>query len=92
MKTALLVLVWTALLLATVGVAIYLWREIGDVKLGFHGWLALGLGVGFSLIVGVGLMMLVFHSARRGYDDAAGPAGGAPPGGDGKPPRDDAQR
>ena len=34
-----------------------------------HGWIALGLGTFFSLVVGGGLMALVFHSARKGYDD-----------------------
>lgn len=84
MKTILLVLVWTILLVAAGGVALYLWLELADVRLGFHGWLALGLGVGLSLILGVGLMALAYFSARRGYDDAAG-AGGK--GGDG--PRED---
>ena len=69
MKTALLVVVWTGLLLAAGGVALHLWLELDDVSLGVHGWLALGLGVGASLILGVGLMVLVFRSARRGYDD-----------------------
>jgi hypothetical protein len=69
MKTALLVVVWGGLLLAAGAVALHLWLELDDVSLGLHGWLALGLGVGVSLILGVGLMMLVFRSARRGYDD-----------------------
>lgn len=34
-----------------------------------HGWIALGLGTFFSLAIGGGLMALVFHSARKGYDD-----------------------
>lgn len=34
-----------------------------------HGWIALGLGTFFSLLVGGGLMSLVFYSARKGYDD-----------------------
>mgnify|MGYP003579285602 FL=1 len=34
-----------------------------------HGWIALTLGTPLSLAVGGGLMALVFHSARRGYDD-----------------------
>jgi len=37
-----------------------------------HGWIALGLGTFFSLAVGGGLMALVFHSARKGYDDRIG--------------------
>ncbi|WP_410052487.1 hypothetical protein [Bradyrhizobium sp.] len=34
-----------------------------------EGWMALVLGVVFSLIVGVGLMALLFYSSRKGYDD-----------------------
>jgi hypothetical protein len=34
-----------------------------------HGWIALGLGTFLSLALGGGLMTLVFHSARKGYDD-----------------------
>lgn len=34
-----------------------------------HGWIALCLGTFLSLAVGGGLMALVFHSARHGYDD-----------------------
>jgi hypothetical protein len=37
--------------------------------LSIHGWIALGLGTFFSLLVGGGLMALVFYSARKGYDD-----------------------
>jgi hypothetical protein len=32
-------------------------------------YIALGLGVGFSLIVGCGLMALLFYSGRHGYDE-----------------------
>ncbi len=34
-----------------------------------HGWIALALGTFISLALGGGLMALVFHSARKGYDD-----------------------
>ena len=34
-----------------------------------HGWIALTLGTLLSLAIGGGLMALVFHSARKGYDD-----------------------
>ncbi len=89
MKTVLLVVVWTVLLVVAGGVALHLWLEMEDVRLGFHGWLALGLGVGLSLLLGVGLMMLVFYSSRRGYDDAVRPD---PDEGDEGKRRDDAQR
>jgi hypothetical protein len=91
MKTLLLVVVWSVLLVAAGGLALHLWLELEDVRLGFHGWLALGLGVGLSLLLGVGLMTLVFHSARRGYDEAARPGGGEE-GGEPKRRDDDAQR
>ena len=35
------------------------------------GYVALVLGVVFSLVVGVGLMALVFYSSRKGYDEPA---------------------
>jgi hypothetical protein len=34
-----------------------------------HGWFALALGVVLTVALGVGLMALVFFSARRGFDD-----------------------
>lgn len=37
--------------------------------LSVHGWIALSLGTVLSLLVGGGLMALVFYSARKGYDD-----------------------
>jgi hypothetical protein len=33
-----------------------------------HGWAAMTLGIVFSLVVGCGLMALLFFSHRRGYD------------------------
>ena len=46
------------------------WTRI-HAEVSVHGWIALTLGVFFSLIVGCGLMMLVFYSSRRGYDERA---------------------
>ena len=39
--------------------------------LALHGWIALGLGIVFSVVIGCGLMVLMFYSSGRGYDDAA---------------------
>jgi len=36
-----------------------------------QGYIAMALGIFFSLIVGVGLMTLVFYSSRAGYDERA---------------------
>jgi predicted membrane-bound mannosyltransferase len=46
------------------------WLHV-DAEMSIHGWIALTLGVVVTMAVGVGLMALVFFSARRGYDDAA---------------------
>ena len=35
-----------------------------------EGWIALSLGTFFSLVVGCGLITLVFYSSRHGYDEA----------------------
>jgi hypothetical protein len=36
-------------------------------------WAALAFGVGLSLLVGFGLMALLFYSSRMGYDEPARP-------------------
>jgi hypothetical protein len=60
-----------ALLGASVWVAVYAWTAIQGPGLPTEGKVAMGLGIVFSLIVGCGLMALVFYSSRHGYDDAA---------------------
>ena len=65
-------LVLGGLLLVAVVLSALAWRELGDVAMGPHGWIALLLGALVTLLLGAGLMALVFHSARRGYDDRAG--------------------
>ena len=58
-----------AIFFAAVLIAIRIWFTIGDSQMNFHGWFAMGLGVFFSLVIGGGLMALVFYSSRKGYDD-----------------------
>ncbi len=36
------------------------------------GWLAIASGAALALLVGGGLMALLFYSSRHGYDDRAG--------------------
>ena len=71
MKTSGILALTALLLLLAVAAswAIYAWTLVGDVSMSVHGWIAMTLGVVFSLIVGVGLMGLVFYSARQGYDE-----------------------
>jgi hypothetical protein len=70
--TAALVAVLLGLLAAAAGVALWGWRQLADVEMGMHGWIALGLGVVATLGLGIGLMWLVYYSHRHGYDDEAG--------------------
>jgi len=49
------------------------WNSAGDVEMSKHGWIALGLGTFFSILIGCGLMALMFYSNRSGHDEAADP-------------------
>lgn len=49
------------------------WETSSGVEMGKHGWIALGLGAFFSLLIGCGLMALMFFSSRSGHDDVADP-------------------
>jgi hypothetical protein len=71
MRSALVLTVLGGALLVCGGFAYWAWREIGEVEIGTHGWIALGLGAVLTILVGAGLMALMFFSARRGYDDRA---------------------
>jgi hypothetical protein len=66
---SLLIIVILLAILAGVGYFAYSAFSIDGDPIPTEGYLALALGAGFSIIVGVGLMMLLFFSSRRGYDD-----------------------
>ena len=40
-----------------------------DVEMSIHGYVAMILGIVFSLVIGCGLMALMFYSSRKGFDD-----------------------
>jgi hypothetical protein len=61
-----------AMLVLAVMWAAFVWNT-GENVMDKHGWIALGLGTFFSLLVGCGLMALMFFSSRSGHDDAADP-------------------
>lgn len=63
-----------ASLLGLLGIALWVAYEqwtLVDVEIPFWGWMAIIFGGGLSLLVGFALMVLMFYSSRRGYDDAA---------------------
>jgi len=68
MATIALALVLFGLLALAVRFMFSAWT-MTDARMSGHGWTALVLGVVMSLIVGCGLMALMFFSSRRGYDE-----------------------
>jgi len=58
------------LLAGAIYVAYYGWVSAGDVTMPAWGWLMMGLGIFFTVVVGGGLMGLIFYSSRAGYDEA----------------------
>jgi len=69
---------WIAVVVAAIAVGVVLavvaamWAQVGDVEMSASGWVALVLGVAVALILGMGLMALVFFSSRHGYDERDG--------------------
>jgi uncharacterized protein involved in response to NO len=58
-----------ALLAAALWFAASGWMHLGGDPIPVYGYVALIGGVLFSLLIGSGLMALVFYSSRHGYDD-----------------------
>jgi hypothetical protein len=59
-------------LAASVWFGWYVWAYDTGAPMPTSGYVAMALGVLFSLVVGIGLMALVFYSHRHGYDDQQG--------------------
>ena len=60
-----------AILAASVWFAVHGWMAVEGPDIPVQGYVAMAAGIIFTLIVGIGLMSLVFYSRRHGYDDAA---------------------
>jgi hypothetical protein len=62
----------TVAVTAVIAVAVVIgkfWSDAGDSEISEAGWFAMGLGIFVTLMLGIGLMSLVFFSNRRGYDE-----------------------
>lgn len=68
MRTKLLIAVLIGLLALSGAAAWRVWSALDGAEMTVHGYIALAAGVALSLVVGGGLMALVFFSARKGYD------------------------
>ena len=56
-------------LLAAVGAYAYEGLMVPDAPVPTYGIVVFTIGVALLVIVGVGLMVLLFYSSRRGYDE-----------------------
>jgi len=68
MRRLSIVLPLVALLAVALWFAVYSWNAIEGPAIPTTGYVAMGLGIVFSLLVGCGLMALLFYSSRHGYD------------------------
>ena len=55
------------------------WIEVSGPPMPVAGYAAMTLGIFFSLVVGCGLMALLFYSNRHGYDEQFKPEDDGPP-------------
>jgi hypothetical protein len=71
-KGSLAILLMLLVLLAGTLFVSYLgWTSAAGTNVPSYGYSALAFGIIFSLVVGYGLMTLVFYSSRQGYDEPA---------------------
>ena len=62
------IVVLIGFLIASVAYAIHAWDALDGVGISTTGWAFLVLGVVFTVLVGGGLMALLFYSSRHHYD------------------------
>jgi hypothetical protein len=65
-----LLLVLGSLLVFAIVVSYYGWTSAAGSDVPESGYLAMALGIIFALLIGVGLMGLLFYSSRYGYDES----------------------
>ena len=73
--TIALVVPLVAILVAAGWMAARAWISVQGPAMPATGYIAMGLGIVFSLVIGCGLMALLFYSSRHGYDDPHLPRG-----------------
>ena len=57
-------------LVAAIVIAVYQWRQVGDVEIGTGGLVVLVVGIGVTLALGAGLIALMIISNRRRYGES----------------------
>ena len=69
--TIALVVVLLGLLIAATVFAVRSWTSVEGPPMPEVGYVAMTIGVVFSLLIGIALMTLLFYSSRHGYDERA---------------------
>lgn len=69
MRTVTTVVVLLGLLGFAAWIAIDVWTDIGEVQISTAGLIAMAGGILLTILVGGGLMFLVFWSSRHGHDE-----------------------
>jgi hypothetical protein len=67
--TIALVAALLGLLAGSIWFAVHTWMSVEGPPMPTSGYVAMTLGVVFSIVVGSGLMVLIFYSSRHGYDE-----------------------
>jgi len=67
--TTALVAALLGLLAASIWFAVHTWMSVEGPPMPTAGYVAMTLGVIFSVVIGSGLMGLIFYSSRHGYDE-----------------------
>lgn len=76
MKLSIVFAVCAFALFLVIAAAAYLASGIGSGGLPMSLWLAYGVGTFLTVVIGSGLFVLTFYSARHGYDDIDRPEDG----------------
>lgn len=71
MRKIALILPLLAMLAGSIWFAYFVWITDDGPPMPVTGYVAMALGILFSLLIGIGLMALVFYSHRHGYDERA---------------------
>lgn len=71
MRILALVIPLLLILAASVWWAVGLWTSVEGPPMPMSGYVAMWFGIALSLLIGCGLMVLMFYSSRHGYDDRA---------------------
>jgi len=58
-----------AMLSATILIGYDIWETTTDVPISENGYIAMGIAAALSLLVGCGLMALLFYSSHHGHDE-----------------------